>query len=60
MFGDAFQFAYVARDVDRAAEVFAARFGVAKFSTHDVTAECSDSPGTCHMKVARLGGPAPS
>jgi hypothetical protein len=52
MFVGAFQFAYVAHDVDRAAQVFAARFGIPEFHIHDVTVECSDSPGTCHIKVA--------
>lgn len=51
-FAEAFQFAYVARDVRRAARAFVARYATPEFRIHDVTVECSGHPSTCSLRVA--------
>lgn len=51
-FADAFQFAYVARDAERAARAFVARYATPEFRIHDVTVECTGQPATCSLRVA--------
>lgn len=51
-FADAFQFAYVARDAERAARAFIARYATPQFRIHDVTVECAGRPSTCSLRVA--------
>jgi len=50
-FAGAFQFAYVARDVRRAARAFEARYGPVPFQFHEVTVACRTQPATCSLRV---------
>ena len=51
-FADAFQFAYVARDAQRAARAFVARYATPEFRIHEVTVECTGEPAACSLRVA--------
>jgi hypothetical protein len=48
----AFQFAYVARDAERAARAFVAHYATPEFRIHDVTVDCGGQPDTCSLRVA--------
>jgi hypothetical protein len=47
----AFQFAYVAHDVGRAARAFESCYGMSDFHIQDVTVECYSEPGSCRLRV---------
>ena len=52
LFADAFQFAYVSRDIECGVATLTRDFQVTGFRIHDVTVTCAQSPGTCTLRVA--------
>jgi hypothetical protein len=52
LFADAFQLAYVSRDIECGVATLSRDFQVTGFRIHDVTVRCAQSPGTCTLRVA--------